>query len=213
MPLAHFDGADIAGVNFCFGTVVIHKSANAFQDIVGFCVAHMLMPADGAVGFYDDTGKHGAVAHQVFPFQNVVDLYAAFAVSQAFYCNDSFFFDHNEFSSLFISRPVPFGYARKVELGRILAGCRGTFLHKSVFQTDFEKIVYDFVIFKGGQPSGKGFVFLCPVHGGILAHEGNKGFRSQMLPHPVQHRKAVFILPGQYQMAQDDALLHQPVFI
>ena len=96
MPLTNLDGADIAGMYLCFCAVVIHEGTNTLEDVIGLCIADMLMPANGAMRLYDDAGKHGAMPHQILAFQNVMDFYTALAISQTFYGNNSLFFNHDD---------------------------------------------------------------------------------------------------------------------
>ena len=80
----------------CFCAIVIHKGTNTLEDVIGLCIADVLMPANGAVRLYDDASKHGAMPPQILAFQNVMDFYTALAISQTFYGNNSLFFNHGD---------------------------------------------------------------------------------------------------------------------
>ncbi len=95
MELADFDYAHIAGSDAGNGLIVIDEIRRALEDVIGFGIFGMLMPANACPGRENYLCVHTAVAEHFILGYNVVNIRRALAAGEVFNDLDISFTDHN----------------------------------------------------------------------------------------------------------------------
>ena len=103
-------------------------------------------------------------------------------------------------------------HSGSVKAGDEFSAGRFFFLHEPVFDAAVEEIIFHFFVFFRCNFPVQFRVFVGTAAGNVLVHEaehhipGLKGLR-----HPVNDAFRVFQISGQYQVADDDAALHDTI--
>ena len=94
VELAHFNQAHVAGADAGDGFIVVNEIRGALEDVVGFGVTGVLVPAHGGAGRKNHLGIHAAVTQQFILGYDVVHIGRALAAGQALHGLDIGFTNH-----------------------------------------------------------------------------------------------------------------------